>query len=488
MRPEPQYGVQLSVADIPLELPIFPIYGVSPSSRYIPIAVDNDGKLSIGNVTITGPVTINDVVIKGVDPDNGNTSEDFGVYNLGSGNGYAMRSTLFDGGNHLKIESDGSADVYITGTGIAIPVTIDHALDSVAIYGTDGSTDRFIKTDVSGNLQVGIVGGTLAVTQSTSPWVISGTVTANAGTGTFLVDGSAHTQPVSGTFFQATQPISGTVTVIGNKTNNNATPGTTNIGVLPALANAVAPTWTEGDQVLLSEDLSGRLRIDNTSWLGSTAPTVGQKTSANSIPVVIASDQSDVGINIDKYGGTSTTLGQKVMTSSVPVTLASDQPTLNVSITGSTDLASGKVFYAAIDNYNLATASVNNPIFLFKNPIGSGKTMNIFSVTGNCKVSNVQVTFLMFKNPTVTANGSAFTPVNANFGSGNTSVVNVFTGSTVSSSGTLVVIDQVGQNANSSNMIITEQIAVPPGQTVLISGDPFSNNRAIIETVGWSEN
>lgn len=32
--------------------------------------------------------------------------------------------------------------------------------------------------------------------------------------GTLLVDGSAHTQPVSGTFWQATQPVSGTVTVV----------------------------------------------------------------------------------------------------------------------------------------------------------------------------------------------------------------------------------------------------------------------------------
>jgi hypothetical protein len=40
------------------------------------------------------------------------------------------------------------------------------------------------------------VSGTVAVTQSTSPWI---------------VDGSAVTQPVSGTFWQATQPVSGTV-------------------------------------------------------------------------------------------------------------------------------------------------------------------------------------------------------------------------------------------------------------------------------------
>jgi hypothetical protein len=38
--------------------------------------------------------------------------------------------------------------------------------------------------------------------------------------------------------------------------------------------------------------VGGKLVIDNGSWIGSTAPTVGQKTSINSIPVTIASDQS----------------------------------------------------------------------------------------------------------------------------------------------------------------------------------------------------
>lgn len=50
-------------------------------------------------------------------------------------------------------------------------------------------------------------------------------------------------------------------TIVGTKTNNNATPGTNNIGALVGLANAVAPTYTEGDQVLLSTDLSGNVRI-----------------------------------------------------------------------------------------------------------------------------------------------------------------------------------------------------------------------------------
>jgi len=107
MRPDPQYGVQLSVADIPLELPIYPIYGVTPSDKYIPIQVNNDGQLSIGNVTITGPVTVNDVVIKGVDPDNGNTSEDVSVVNWGI-HGFALRTSIFYQGNALLVNPDGS--------------------------------------------------------------------------------------------------------------------------------------------------------------------------------------------------------------------------------------------------------------------------------------------------------------------------------------------------------------------------------------------
>jgi hypothetical protein len=173
MRPDPQYGVQLSVADIPLELPIYPIYGVTPSDKYIPIQVNNDGQLSIGNVTITGPITINDVVIKGVDPDNGNTSEDVSVVNWGI-HGFALRTSIFYQGNALLVNPDGSININPTEV---LPVQIDHNTDSVAIYGTDGTSNTFIKTDSSGNLQVGIV-GTPTVLQGTIPWIVSGSVIA----------------------------------------------------------------------------------------------------------------------------------------------------------------------------------------------------------------------------------------------------------------------------------------------------------------------
>ena len=150
------------------------------------------------------------------------------------------------------------------------------------------------------------VGGTVAVSNFPATQAVSGTVTANQGTantlanawpvevtdGTNVLGTSTHPlrsdptgttpQPVTGTFFQTTQPISGTVTanagtgnfsVVGTKSNNAVVPGATNLGVLPAIANAAAPSYTEGNQVLLSTDLSGMVRVVGGKTNNSAAPT-----------------------------------------------------------------------------------------------------------------------------------------------------------------------------------------------------------------------
>lgn len=56
----------------------------------------------------------------------------------------------------------------------------------------------------------------------------------------------------------------------GSKTNNAAAPTTDNLGVLPAVANVAAPTYTEGNQVLLSTDLTGALRVTGSLSVGGT--------------------------------------------------------------------------------------------------------------------------------------------------------------------------------------------------------------------------
>lgn len=71
----------------------------------------------------------------------------------------------------------------------------------------------------------------------------------------------------------------GDVKVIGTLTHNNAAPAATEVGVLPALANAAAPTWTEGDQVLESVDLAGNQRVVLNAETTKVIGTVNQGTS-----------------------------------------------------------------------------------------------------------------------------------------------------------------------------------------------------------------
>jgi hypothetical protein len=67
----------------------------------------------------------------------------------------------------------------------------------------------------------------------------------------------------------------GAVKVEGGKTHDSAAPNGTNIGVLPAVASTSAPTVTNGNQVALSTDLNGQLRV--------TASTTGSEEASYTV-------------------------------------------------------------------------------------------------------------------------------------------------------------------------------------------------------------
>jgi hypothetical protein len=106
-----------------------------------------------------------------------------------------------------------------------------------------------------------------------------------------------------------------------------------------SVAGTVPVTAAQFPAVLVG----GRLDANIGAWLGSTAPTVGSKTSANSLPVVIASDQGAVPVSgTVAVSGTvpvssaqlPATLGQKAMAASAAVVLASDQSSIPVTVGG----------------------------------------------------------------------------------------------------------------------------------------------------------
>ena len=250
--------------------------------------------------------------------------------------------------------------------------------------------------------------------------------------------------------------------VAGLLTNNNAAPAANNIGVLPAIASSAAPTYNAGDQVLLSTDLSGNLRVvaaavaeqnvnlnqingstavtaatgvlkvgivgntgaaidaastqnvatpangiltlgefnttpttitsgnssplqltaaanlktDMSSWIGSTAPTVGQKTMANSIPVTIASDESDLITSLNALVTAKTVVAKTG--SLVTTATTANQVVLTYTVTA------GKTLYLEYVSFMAYITTVpgnTNPVLLgtlsLENPSGTQLITNV---------------------------------------------------------------------------------------------------------------
>lgn len=78
------------------------------------------------------------------------------------------------------------------------------------------------------------------------------------------------------------------------------------------LIGAIVATFLSA--ALVDADTSGSQNIR--AWFGSTAPTVGQKTSANSLPVVIASDNT---VATAPGGLTFSAAGQQAVTATCTV-------------------------------------------------------------------------------------------------------------------------------------------------------------------------
>ena len=113
--------------------------------------------------------------------------------------------------------------------------------------------------------------------------------------------------------------IAATVTVQGAKTNNNAAPGATNVGTLPCVATAVAPSHTEGNQVGCSTNLAGSERfISQTVTLSAT----GQQAVTAVATALPANSGREVCIKVVSSGtqtvfygiaGVTTATGQELL-------------------------------------------------------------------------------------------------------------------------------------------------------------------------------
>lgn len=287
--------------------------------------------------------------------------------------GAGLPSSLGAGGG-IKIDSSGSA-IPVSGTittnigttnGLALDTTLTILSNKFATLGqktSNGSTPVVIASDQS-TIPISAISLPLPIGASTAALQTSGnSILSNLDNKSpILINGRI---PIDGS--GVTQPISGSISITGALPTGNNVIGhvITDTGSTIAISNFPATQPISGT-ITANIGTTNGLALDSTlTSLNNKFNSLGQKTSINSTPVVIASDQSTLNIsgsvsisnfpatqpisgtvtaNIGTTNGlalesTLTTLsnkfnslGQKTSTGSTPVVIASDQSSLSVTV------------------------------------------------------------------------------------------------------------------------------------------------------------
>jgi len=238
-------------------------------------------------------------------------------------------------GNLVTLSSDLNGWLRTTSLQAGIP-TAAAPNTAVQVAGSDGTNLRVPFIDPNGRVLINgagsagsAVGGVLTVqgVASMTPIVVNGDRTNNSAApnatniGALTVRANAAAPSwTEGNLVTLSSDLNGnlriTGAVTGTKTNNNAAPGAINLGVLPAVANAVAPAWTEGNQVALSTDLAGSQRVTVPQYItgasSSLAFGASQRLSVSSDSMLFFDPIQNGGINTALWSTSATTMTSAV--------------------------------------------------------------------------------------------------------------------------------------------------------------------------------
>jgi hypothetical protein len=158
-----------------------------------------------------------------------------------------------------------------------------------------------------------------------------------------------------------------------------------------------------------------------------------------------------------------------------------------ISANSASDAVRSNRVYSFCSNLNMAQSSLFNPLVLFRNPLGSGKRIQITEIAANISVKNEAADYRISVNDTITLDGTPVTILPRNINNSQpASVANVFSFPTVT-------VD--GQNMdglfNGQNTVVADFISSPivlqPNSFFILRGMPLSNNRASTISFAWEE-
>lgn len=194
-------------------------------------------------------------------------------------------------------------------------------------------------------------------------------------------DGSGVTQPVSGTFWQATQPVSvsGTVTISATNLQTNlnqiagsnvatAATGIMKVGLTDGTGTALTSTSNALDVNIKSGGGSGFSVVDEAAWTAGTSAFVPTGGVFNDSAAALTSGQEGairltnnraIHVNL-RDASANQLLGSKTSANSIPVVIASDQGA--VSISGTVTANAGSGTFNVQGPVASGSANGNNPV------------------------------------------------------------------------------------------------------------------------------
>lgn len=186
---------------------------------------------------------------------------------------------------------------------------------------------------------------------------------------------SAASSPVVIASDQSAVPVSGTVTVTGVSTAANQTNGAQKTQIVDGSGNVIASTTNALNVDVINfpatQPVSGTVTanqgtspwVNNISQWGGSATSLGQKTSANSVPTVLASDQS--AIPVSQSGAWSVTANAGTNLNTSALALDASVTALQVSQGSTTSGEKGPLIQGAVTTAAPTyTTAQTNPLSL----------------------------------------------------------------------------------------------------------------------------
>jgi trimeric autotransporter adhesin len=262
-------GTQLAAASVPVALPTATITTLTPPTA---AAIAAAIAANPPTVAVSGTVGVTQSTSPWIVAGGGTAgTAATGVLTV---QGIAAMTPLlvtatFSAPQHIIVDSG-------TLTTVSTVTAVTSITNPVAVTGTFFQATQPVSI-ASGQVASGaFASGSIASGAIASGAIASGAIAAGAAAVGAFADGSVYVRSNAASTFP--------VTAIGTLTHNNAAPAGTNLGVLAGVASAAAPTYTTGDQVLLSTDLSGNLRTTGTFTGTITGAVTGTLTNNNAAP------------------------------------------------------------------------------------------------------------------------------------------------------------------------------------------------------------